>query len=332
MRPQHLADHHRHRDLRNDSTLHVVTCVSNPARFESRYRLARIFMEEMSRTSNIKLYVAEAAYGDRHHEVTDDWVPAGPGRVDHHPWHLRVRTDSEIWIKENLINLAVARLLPRDWKYVAWVDADVAFRDPDWAMETLHELQHFHIVQPWRHALDLGSRGEVLTTFESFGHRWQEGGRPPKGSNLDYYSKLGHPGYAWACTRSFWEATGGLIDHGILGSGDRHMAYGCVGLAGKSLHQKLSPGYKRRVLDWERRARRITNGQVGYVPGRIEHSWHGKKSARGYSSRWNIILEHGFDPERHLTYDHQGLIQLVGKPDLEHSILRYNRSRDEDGA
>jgi len=29
--------------------------------------------------------------------------------------------------------------LPRDWRYVAWIDADVHFLNRDWAQETLHQ-------------------------------------------------------------------------------------------------------------------------------------------------------------------------------------------------
>jgi hypothetical protein len=36
----------------------------------------------------------------------------------------------------------VARL-PNDWKYVAWVDADVNFTNPHWVRVTVQQLQHY---------------------------------------------------------------------------------------------------------------------------------------------------------------------------------------------
>jgi hypothetical protein len=334
MRPQHLTDHHRHRDLRSDSTLHVVTCVTNPIRYQTRYRLARQFIAEMEATRDVRLYVAEAAFGDRHHEVTEPCEPGGEG---HHTRHLRVRTRSHIWIKENLMNLAV-RLLPRDWKYVAFVDADVSFRNPDWAMETLHALQYHPVIQPWRQAHDLGPRGEVMKTFESFGYCWQEG-RPHPSGEPQHYASFGHPGYAHAMTRRFYEAVGGLPDFAILGSGDRHMLFGCIGEGAKSVafgakkgvSGRIHRGYVDRVEEWGRKAHRASGGNVGYVEGRLEHHYHGSKQARQYSDRWGILADHGYDPSADLTYDDQGLIQLTGKPALEHAIHRYCVGRDEDG-
>jgi hypothetical protein len=324
-----IASAHRHRDLCNDSTLHVVAVISNPQRYESRYRLARKFIEEMQATPNVKLYVVETAFGDRRHEVTDPSVcdPASD-RLDHHPRHLQLRTDSSIWIKESMINLGVQRLLPRDWRYLAWVDADVCFRDSGWALETIHQLQHYAVLQPWRHALDLDARGGVMRVFESYGYRHQEG--RPQSVGDAYHDAWGHTGYGYACTRAFWEAAGGLLDFCILGSADRHMAYGMTGDAAKSLNARLTSGYRRRVMEWQTRAHRACNGQVGYIDGRIEHGFHGRKADRKYQSRWNILLDHRFDPDTDIVHDHQGLIQLVGKPKLEHAVMRYNIARNED--
>lgn len=337
--PAHLAISHRHTDLRGDSTLHVVAAVSNPARYQSRYRLARGFIEEMRATPNVKLYVAEAAFGDRHHEVTESSV-CGPeaDRIDHHPRCLQVRTKSEIWNKEALLGLTEERLLPRDWRYIAWVDADVTFADPRWALETIHQLQHHAVVQPWRQALDLGPHGEVMKVFESFGYKCQTGGQRFAGQPA-HYSSAGHPGYAMACTRAWWEAVGGLPEFAILGSGDRHVAFGCVGEGGRSVAwgakrgvaEKI-PGYVRTVEAYGKRAHAATGpAGVGYTEGVLSHHYHGSKAARGYSSRWEILAKHGFDPDTDLTKDDQGLIQLVGKPELDYEISKYNRARCEDG-
>ena len=43
-----------------------------------------------------------------------------------------------------------------------------------------------------------------------------------------------------------------------------------------------------------------------------------------------MLVDNGYDPDTDLTYDAQGLIQLIGKPRLEQDIRLYNRSRQED--
>jgi len=77
--------------------LHVVTAISNPQRFRSRYELFWAF-EKRVRDSGAILHVAEVAFGGRPFEVTE------PGN----PNHLQLRTGFELWHKENALNLLIA--------------------------------------------------------------------------------------------------------------------------------------------------------------------------------------------------------------------------------
>src|SRR3977135_4084048 len=104
--------------------LHVLTAISNPQRFRSRYELFWAF-EKRVREARATLHVAEVAFGGRPFEVTD---------ADN-PQHLQLRTAFEIWHKENALNLLIADVI-REYsgaKYFAWVDADVQFVRADWA-------------------------------------------------------------------------------------------------------------------------------------------------------------------------------------------------------
>jgi hypothetical protein len=307
-----------HPELQSHNTLHVVGCVSNPVRFHSRYRLAREWLAHVSATPHVKAYLVETAFGDRHHEVATDA-----------PNHLKLRSTSEAWTKESMLNLGVRHLLPRDWRYVAWVDADVTFRDPNWAQETMHQLQHWAVVQPWQQCLDLGPTGNVMQMHQSFGYMTSTGKKIQRWSGDPY--PYGHSGFAWAATRGFWEQVGGLMDFCPLGSADHHMAWGMVGDCESTIHGKMSPGFFRRVREWQAKAVRATGKQVGFTNGRLEHFWHGAKKNRFYRERWEILVAHAFDPDTDLVHDAQGLIQLAGnKPGLEHDLRAYNRSRRED--
>jgi hypothetical protein len=117
--------------------LHVVTAVANPIRWESRIRLYRDFEQHML-DSGVRLTVVECAYGNRPFEL------AGNPHINHVP----VRSKTLVWNKENLLNIGFSRL-PDDWKYVAWIDADVQFRKDGWPGETVHALQQYDIIQPW---------------------------------------------------------------------------------------------------------------------------------------------------------------------------------------
>ena len=315
---RHIENQHKHPELVTDNTLHVVAVCSNPARYHSRYRLTREFMTRMGDTPNVKLYMVETAFGDRHHEVT----------VTGHDLHLQLRTHSEIWVKENQINLGVRYLLPRNWKYMAWVDADVDFRDPYWAQETIHQLQHFPVLQPFQQALDLDSLGGVMATHQSFGYLTQRGVRIQKHSGEPY--QYGHTGYAWACTRSWWEHVGGLVDFAILGSGDHHMGWAIIGSVDSTIHRGMSPAFFRKLQEWQSKAVVASHREVGFVPGRIEHHFHGAKANRKYRERWKILVDHKFDPDKNLMHDEAGVLQLINNPGLEKAIRQYNRERRED--
>ncbi len=315
---QHVVNSINRHDLVSDSTLHVVAVISNTQRYHSRYRLFRDFEAEMLKTANVCLHVVETAFGDRHHEVTD----AANGS------HLQLRTMHELWHKENMINRAVTHLLPRDWKYLAWVDADVSFSNPHWALDTIHQLQHYAVVQPWSECVDLGPKGAVTQMQPSFASLVNQGVRVRITPKEPY--AFGHMGYATACTRTFFENVGGLIDWGILGSGDSHMAYAMIGKVGESVSERVSDEYRRALLEWQRKAMRETHGTLGFVPGYIVHKWHGRKQSRKYLERWQILTRHKFDPFADLRKDHQGLYQLIGKPQLQEDIRQYFAARNED--
>lgn len=318
---EHIVNAIKNHELVSDSTLHVVAVCSNPVRYHSRYRLFRQFAQKMAATPNVQLHVVELAFGDRHFEVT--------GAEGFTKNQLQLRSSSEIWLKECLINLGVRHLLPTNWRYVAWVDGDVFFANDNWALETIHLLQHYPVVQPWSECIDLGPSGNALQMYRSFAGLVQKDVKQQAHKAEPY--PYGHSGYSWACTRRFWENVNGLMDFPILGSADHHMAWAMVGDVSKSVHQGMTAAFKRRCNEWQTLAYRETHGHLACVSGRIEHKFHGSKRKRWYRERWQILVDNKFDPDVDLRRDAQGLLYVVGKPKLIDDIRKYMRSRQEDG-
>ena len=308
--------------------LHVVTCVSNPLRFQSRYRLYRDFAKHM-RDSGVELYTAECAFSERPFEVTE----AG------NPRHLQLRTTSEIWHKENLLNLMIARL-PSDWEYVAWIDADVHFIRPDWPTETVQQLQHYDVVQLFSEAQDLGPTFQPFARYRSFAWGYQHGiprqrgcygGASAREPGITYCH---HPGYAWAMRRSAFDTVGGLFDMAIIGEADSIMARSILGEAERTVYPGVSAGYRNAILGWQQRAASLRRN-LGHVEGTLLHYWHGPKARRNYWKRCRILADSSYDPALHLKRDWQGLYQLVDRGDdasllLRDGLRRYFRGRDED--
>ena len=178
--------HHRHTKMPEAEKLWVIAVISNPARYRSRYDLFQKFKLACD-VAGANLIIVEGALGDRPFEITD------PNSVN----HVQLRTDDEIWHKENMINLGVQRL-PKDWKYVAWIDADIEFMRHDWVEEIVHQLQHYQIIQLFQNAVDLGPMGEVIKTHEGFMYSYiNNKPLPSKEYNYPHW----HPGYGWAARR-----------------------------------------------------------------------------------------------------------------------------------
>jgi hypothetical protein len=239
--------------------------------------------------------------------------------------HVAVRAKSLVWIKESLINIGISRLRD-DWSYVAWIDADVFFRRPDWAAATVNALQQYDVVQPWTDCYDLGPNGEHLQVHRSFCRQWMEG--KPVGPGPYVFA---HPGYAWAATRRALNELGGLIETAALGAADHHMALALAGQVQVSLPGGMTSEYAAPLWEWQHRAKRFIAGNVEAVEGTIEHFWHGAKDKRKYVDRWQVLIRHGFNPATDLKRNVYGVLELSGnKPELARDIDRYLRSRDED--
>lgn len=318
----HLVNHIKNSGLTKNNTLHVIGVIQNSVRYQSRYRLFRSWLKEMLATPNVVVHVVEATYGDRAPECAPE-----NGEYNYH----QVRTTSEIWLKENLINIGVRNLLPRDWKYMAWVDCDVHFRNTDWAQATLHQLQHYNILQPWSDLVDLDFHGGIHGHFKSFGYLCANDKPMWHGKGKDGYT-YGHTGMAWACTRYWYENVEKLLEICVVGAGDHHMGWGCLGKVRETIHSGMPEDYYEVCEEWQRRAQHACAGMVGYVHGRIEHCFHGPKERRQYWGRWDILTSNKFSPKKHLAHDSQGVLILQGsvKEQMEHEIMKYNRERLED--
>lgn len=301
---------------------YVISVYTNPERFATRKRLFLQFIDRMKRY-NVNFYIAEAAFGDRDFDVTEEGNPN----------HIRLRTNSEIWHKENLINVAISRL-PHDWKYVAWIDGDIDFVRQDWVEETINELQHHSFVQLFEDAIDLGPEHQILIVHKGFGYSFKKdltvNGKKGYHSLKNKGVNTWHPGYAWAATREAINTTGGLFDFAILGAGDHHMAKCLIGRGADSIPEGLNENYKKLILAWQERALRLYKN-IGYVKGSIYHYWHGKKKDRRYHDRWKILVDNNFDPTIDIHKDFQGLWTLYpGHDKLRDQIRDYFQCRNED--
>src|ERR1700722_12119350 len=222
------------------SELCAITTIFNPGNYSSRFRLYEEFRKRMEE-SGIGLFTVEVAIGDQVFKVTDKSNQYNP----------QVRSEHEIWHKENLINIALKKLPPR-WDLVAWLDADILFVRPDWVLVTKEKLKQHFFVQMFSHVLDLGSHFEPLDIQEGFAYRYLTANEKPRGGWHDISTKnIGQTGYAWAARRDVLEALGGLIETSILGANDYFMAQALVGAVTPEMTRIPGSNYAKSFMEWQ---------------------------------------------------------------------------------
>jgi hypothetical protein len=303
------------------SLLHVVAVYQNPLRWHTRLALYEQFEQEMLK-ARVRLTTVECQLGAR------PWQLSTPG-VN----YVRVRHHTILWHKENLLNLGVASLhtIDPDWRYVAWIDADLSFRRVRWALDTVHLLQEVAICQPWDFCYDMGPCDSHMNVHPAFCRQWVLG-QPVLPSGQQKYA-YAHPGYAWATRRETLEDVGGLIDWSILGAADLHMALGLVDMIDKGMPATFQdPAYRTRLHLWQGRALRSVNYSIGFMRGStIEHHWHGRKTDRKYWERWQILQRYAYNPETDIKKNTWGVYEMAGnKPMLTQAVAGYFHARNED--
>ena len=306
-----------------EDKLNMIIVISNPCLYARRYILAREFIKRIENDEpNINLFIVELAYnipGKRNQEflVTDS----------SNKNHLQIRTSSApLWIKENLMNIGVKKLLPKNWKAVAFCDADIEFENSHFATDTLKLLNGTRdIVHLHSHCSDLDKNEIPMNIFTSFGFQYS--------NKLKYSNKGGihfwHPGFNVAMTRKAYEKLNGLYEVSILGAGDHNLFLSLIGNAVKSINESVSDGYKKSILEFGERCKDL---KLGYVPGMIKHYFHGSKINRKYAERWKILVKHQYDPNVHIIKSENGLLlpSDACPKELLDDIMKYFQERNED--
>lgn len=282
----------------DDKSLTVIVVHYNPFQYQRRAVLVNDCLARLcdtkvqSQQHQLHIVAVELTYDDRDPEV----VP----RDDMEILRRRVSSRNIMWSKEQLINMAIARL-PKNRKYICWMDSDIAVMDQDWVEQTVQVLSAHPkaFAQLFATCDMLGPDGKAQVRVTSFAQQYKSGKEYQDVSNQhrDYW----HPGFVWAATREALACTHGLIAK-TLGSADRHMAMAFLLRATETVPAGLHPSYLQQVHEWEQRVH-VHQLELVVVPLKIVHYWHGSLQRRRYMERWNILKDAVFDLTHHLDYD-----------------------------
>lgn len=300
--------------------LGVISTYFNSQGYQTKASALQRYLDAM-RTSGIPFLLVEGAFGKKPFSL--------PRSTD----VLHVRCIDVMWQKERLLNLALPHL-PASCRKVAWLDADVLFSNPNWAVATSELLDEYPIVQPFEMALWLPQgdnyfRGRGLA-WPSFGKVMIDRPQEFRSGNFDRH---GHCGYAWAARREILERHG-LFDRSIAGGGDHLMAHAMGGDFSSLCVQKMvgrNTRYSKDFARWGRPFYRDVRSCVGAAPGHLLHLWHGDKVKRRYSERSSELLDIQFDPKQDLRISRSGAWEWASeRPELHSWATNYFARREED--
>lgn len=283
----------------------VISCYWNPSNWKSIKNNYLRFLHEMS-WYRIPVYTAEVAYKDQ------DWVS------DNSTYKIRGNKNNIMWQKERLLNYIVEKL-PENYKKIAWIDNDIFFMDPYWVEKVKGMLEEYSLVQLFDKLHSIGSNGELLETNISVGHMATRKGQ-----------KRWSPGGAWAGDRELFP----LYDRSIIGGGDAMCLEGWLGTeyCEMSIKQPYTEYMKNHYVKWSKEVFQKTNGKLTSVQFDAFHFYHGKRENRQYSTRWNFIVDHGFDPLKHTFVEENGLLSWTKEVPLSviDYVCDYFKQRNED--
>lgn len=148
--------------------LYAIIPYFNPWRWKSRVKHTERAIKHFADSGAVVVLV-EVAYNRRELVFAQSGLDGTPASncgvlgTDHNFRHkyIGLRTNDELWLKENAINIGVQHL-PYNWQQVCWLDSDVFFMRPNWVGECIHKLQHYAFLQMFSHARDLGPNYEML--------------------------------------------------------------------------------------------------------------------------------------------------------------------------
>jgi hypothetical protein len=306
------------------SGLWVVTPYYNPIGYRTRRKNYELFAQIL-RQSGIPLLTIECAFGEQPFDL--------PESVD----VIRMRSNSMLWQKERLLNLAIS-WLPASCRYVAWLDCDLIFSNPNWAQETVELLQSAQLVQVFKTCNRLSENyshpgTEAGNTCTSFTYIC---GQNPSVLQSGKFEDHGHTGYGWAARRELLDRHG-LYEYAIAGSADHYMAHAALGDIDSPCIERMMlgrPALIEHFREWASPFYESAQGRIATVSGEVLHLWHGNLENRKYFLRQLELSKLDFNP-------HTDLLAIPGKPlelrtDLNKPGLRewfasYFASRQEDG-
>jgi hypothetical protein len=295
-----------------------LTTFFNPNNYNNKINNYNIFRENIIK-QGIKLITVECAFKDKPFQLT-----AKDADI-----LIQVRSNSILWHKENLLNIAFSNL-PVDCDKIAWMDCDIIFLNKNWVKETASLLEKYVIVKPFKQAIRISEEDsnkiiktrkiEVIKKINNFHN-----------NDLDFRTNDDFINYisvfSWAARRSIFDEIG-FYDKMVVGGGDSIMTTAFMGQ--KIIIQDLPMELEKDIKVWSTILYSRVKGSIFFLNGKVIHMFHGSLKNRKYDSRYNILKKNDFDPIKDVGLNKDGCLEWISpKKELHKYLHNYFYRRNE---
>jgi len=307
--------------------------------FNNKYRELNLkaFLLSYKKIPNLKIYIVEGVSTDA--EYNNPLPPKIGALADK---HITYNVPQTIFIKENLINLAVKNHLPEDWENFCWMDGDLIYDSNNWVDNVLNELKTNDIVQMFSIGFQQATENARHYKAE-YGFMYSQ--KLENKNPIFEYILRPHPGYAWAMTRNLYEQIGELWEFNIIGGADSIIATSAViwknlkeidvslldlniQYNNTNIDKMLSPfyyseGFRNSVYKY---VCKFKGCRYSYISNHVLHLYHGDLSKRLYGERQQILKDFVYE-KSFINYTEDGIIYL-NNTELLHSIQKYINNKE----
>lgn len=260
----------------------IISCYFNPKKSPYRLKAFNAFYDSIKHLNH---RIVECVIGDTKPQLEENENIS------------RVYCKTLLWHKEALLNKLIKEL-PKKYKYVFWVDADVLFSNPHWVVDGVKELQTAKILQPFEYCIHMNQDqmdppndhkkyADMSTPNKENKRVWRSFcanyATETLWRNPDYNTH-GHVGFAWGARREVLDAVP-LYDRAFVGGADHIIAHAAAGQIGFSCITKAFTENIEEVNQWSEDFSDVVRGKISYVKGGLFHIWHGEIEKRQYLKR-----------------------------------------------
>lgn len=242
---------------------------------------------------------------------------------------ISIETKSIFWKKEQLLNIGIKNLLKQNYKYIAWVDADIIFRNKDWWKSVIIATEFYGVIQIFSHSY----KENVTTDAFANSSAYELCGVDKTLDLKNILQRKTEPGYGHCYHRSFLEKNL-LYDLSIIGTGDLLNLIGFYYsenthdiIMNDRFFRGMSTEFKNSYIKWCNQNKKLKHG-VGYANVEITTMYHGNKKDRRYVTRENILRDNNYNPYTDLNKRNQ--IYEIQNQTIRRDIINHFYNRNED--